>query len=103
MDVLTEVLRDARIRTAIYGRLELTAPWGVRVEPHPHLAFYAIARGGGVLDVRGGKLHLATGDLVFLRRGLGHAIKDHVRSRTAGVAEVCAERHGRCGGIVQYG
>jgi AraC-like DNA-binding protein len=103
MDVLTEVLRDARARTAIYGRLELTAPWGIRVERHRHLAFYAIARGGAVIEVLGKRIRLAAGDLVFLRDGLTHAVKDHPRSRAADVARVYAERHGRCGGTVQYG
>jgi hypothetical protein len=28
MDVLTDVLEAARIKSGLYGRLELTAPWG---------------------------------------------------------------------------
>lgn len=103
MDVLTEVLRDGRARCAIYGRLELTAPWGVRVEGASRLTFYAIARGGAVLEAKGTKLHLGVGDLVFLRKGLLHTLKDQPRSRAASVDEVYAQRGGRCGGLVQYG
>ena len=45
MDVLTQVIRSANIRSVIYGRLELSAPWGVRMEVHRHLLFYAVAQG----------------------------------------------------------
>jgi AraC-like DNA-binding protein len=103
MDVLTEVLRDGRTRTAIYGRLELRAPWGFRVDGTRHLSFYALARGVAVLDVGGSKIHLGAGDLVFLKKGLAHTVKDHPRSRAASIEQVYAERGGRCGGIVQYG
>ena len=103
MDVLTEVLRDGRTRTTMHGRLELTAPWGLRVGPQASLSFYALVRGSAVIDVEGTKLTLAAGDLVFLRHGLGHTLKDHPRSKAADVAQVYARRGGRCGGLVQYG
>lgn len=103
MDVLTEVLRDGRARTVIYGRLELTAPWGVRVDGARHLSFYALARGAAVLEIQRHKVHLGAGDLVFLHKGLAHTLKDHPRSRAASIDEVYAQRGGRCGGIVPYG
>lgn len=103
MDVLTEVIRSARTRTAIYGRLELTAPWGVRIEPRQNLALYAVVRGGAILDVGKERLALGVGDLVFIRPGLAHVVKDHPRSRAASVVEVYAQRGGRCGGLVAYG
>lgn len=103
MDVLTEVIRAGRPRTVVYGRLELTAPWGVRVDGARDFAFYAVARGAAVLEVRGKRLHLGTGDLAVLRKDLPHTIKDHVRSRASSVAKVYAQRGGRCGGIVHFG
>lgn len=103
MDVLTEVIRSANIRSVIYGRLELSAPWGVRMEVHRHLIFYAIAQGAPILEVRGKRITLGVGDLVFLREGTPHALKDHPRSRVASVDEVYAQRGGRCGGLVRYG
>ncbi|MCW5802118.1 MAG: AraC family transcriptional regulator [Deltaproteobacteria bacterium] len=103
MDVLTEVIRAGRPRTLVQGRLELTAPWGVRVDGARNLAFYAVVRGAVVLGVRDARIQLGAGDLVFLRKGLAHTIKDHVRSRASPVAQVYAQRGGRCGGIVQFG
>lgn len=103
MDVLTEVLRDARTRTAIHGRLELSAPWGLRATGASRMSFYAITRGAAVLGVKDHTLHCAAGDLVFVREGLAHTLKDHARSRAANIADVYAQRSGRCGGIVRYG
>ena len=54
-----------------------------RVEGAAHIAFYAVARGGGVLEVRGKRVHLGLGDLVFVREGVAHSLKDHPRSRAA--------------------
>ncbi len=103
MDVLTEVLRGGGSRTVIHGRLELTAPWGIRIDDTRSLSFYAVVRGAGVLDVGGTQLLLGAGDLVFLQRGLAHTLKDRGRSRAASLEEVFASRRGRCGGIVEYG
>lgn len=103
MDVLTEVIRSSRTRTAVYGRLELSAPWGFRMEPRPNLALYAVMRGSPVLEIGKRRLTLGVGDLVFLKPGLTYALKDHPRSRVASVEEVYAQRGGRCGGLVVYG
>jgi AraC-like DNA-binding protein len=103
MDVLTEVLRDARTRTAIHGRLELSAPWGIRATAAPRMSFYAVIRGAAVLASGRHTLRLAAGDLVFLREGLVHTLRDHVRSRVTNVADIYAKRSGRCGAIVRHG
>lgn len=107
MDVLTEVLRFARTSNQIYGRLELGAPWGMRVEGSAKLAFYAVSRGSAVLDTgkRRGRvpITLAAGDFVFVREHIPHTLKDDPKSRAVTVAEVYAQRGGRCGGLVSYG
>ncbi|MGK3996991.1 AraC family transcriptional regulator [Sorangium sp. So ce1024] len=103
MDVLTEALRSVQLRSQIYGRLELKAPWGMRIEGHDVTTFYAVSRGGCVLDAGGRRLTLAPGDVVFLRARLAHALRDRPGSRAASPEEVFAQRGGRCGGTVHYG
>jgi AraC-like DNA-binding protein len=103
LDVLTEALRDVRLRSQIYGRLELKAPWGLRVESPKVTAFYALSRGGCVLEACGRRLTLAAGDVVFLRAGFAHTLRDRPGSRAVSPAELYAQRGGRCGGIVHYG
>jgi AraC-like DNA-binding protein len=103
MDVLTDLLRGVRSRNQIYGRLELSAPWGIRVEGTSRFAFYAVSRGSAYLSHGKTTVHLVAGDIVFVREGLPHTLKDHPRSRAASVVEVYAQRDSRCGGIVRYG
>lgn len=103
MDVLTDVLRGVRYANQIYGRFELSAPWGMRVPSPGRLSFYAVSRGTCVLEADKKRFDLGTGDLVLLRAGLSHTIKDHARSRTVSAEEIYAQRGGRCGGLVRYG
>ena len=70
MDVLTDVLEAARMKSGLYGRLELTAPWGLsfdRGAPH----FCVVTRGTCWLEVEGtpDPIQLGGGDLVFLPKG----------------------------------
>lgn len=103
MDVLSEALRSIQLRSQIYGRLELKAPWGMRIEAPPVTSFYALSRGGCLLETRDRRLTLAAGDVVLLRAGLSHTVRDRPGSRVVSTAEVYAQRGGRCGGIVHYG
>src|SRR5262245_53356010 len=106
MDVLAETLRSVHLRSRIYGRLELKAPWGMRLlgseRPEAHRAeplFYAVSRGNCLLEIEGKRVPLAGGDFVFILGGTSHILKDAPKSRVATVAEVYAQRGGRCGGI----
>ena len=65
------------MKSGLYGRLELTAPWGLsfdRAAPH----FYVVTRGTCWLDVQGAAdpIQLGGGDFVLLPKGGRHAIKD---------------------------
>jgi len=109
MDVLTDVLEAARLKSGIYGRLELTAPWGLsfdRAAPH----FYVVARGTCWLeaDGEGDPIQLGGGDFVLLPKGGPHAIKDAPATRALPVEQVfgsCdrAKSDAQPGGIVRYG
>ena len=77
MDVLTDVLEAARLKSGLYGRLELTAPWGLRfdcVDQHSYL----VARGCAGSKWRGvdSPIQLDGGDLVLLPKGRPHTLKD---------------------------
>src|SRR5262245_60879641 len=108
MDVLTDVLESVHVRSLIFGRLEFTAPWGLRMDGG-HASFYVITRGACWLEVEGQDraLSLAGGDFVLLPNAPPHVIRD---SRTtpplpkAEVFESC-RRSGGCqpGGILRYG
>jgi AraC-like DNA-binding protein len=79
VDVLTDVVESVRLTSAIHGRWEFSAPWGVDMRGWPnHACFYVVTRGTAWIDAEGldAPLHVAGGDFVLLARGQRHAIKD---------------------------
>ncbi|MDC3954485.1 AraC family transcriptional regulator [Polyangium jinanense] len=103
MDVLADVLRGLHLRTKVYGRLEMRAPWGMRVDKPGHALFYAVSRGSCLLEVDGARIPLSGGDFVFLLGGSSHVLRDCPGTRPMPVAEIYAIRGGRCGGLVHHG
>src|SRR5260221_6248883 len=100
MDVLTDVLRAVRLRSHVYGRFELTAPWGMRLDEGGAPAFHFVSRGSCRLEVDaggaaachpvpdGGVVSLADGDFVFLPHGHGHVLRDARDTRAVPVDEL---------------
>lgn len=103
MDVLADVLRHVRLKSRIFARYEMTAPWGMKIKTCDHPLFYAVSRGGGTLSVGGTKLSLAAGDFVFLPPGAAFDIRDRPSSRAIPIERIYATRGGRCGGILRFG
>lgn len=108
MDVLTDVLESVHVRSLIVGRLEFTAPWGLKMTGGVP-GFYVVTRGMCWLEVEGldEPVQLAGGDFVVLPKGQAHVIRDSRRTRALPAAEVlksCSNRQ-RCqpGGVFKYG
>ena len=89
VDVIGEILEAVHLRTAIFGKIDLGAPWRLRVPERDYLSFYVIARGSAWLDLRGvrtrpargaAELPLSTGDAVILPLGSAHELRDVERS-----------------------
>ena len=99
-DVMSEVLDAVHLTTAVFGRVELGAPWHLRISERPYLSFYVIARGSAWLtvdDARAARGHdgesgggcdgsgpravpLSLGDAVLLPRGSAHTLRDAAQS-----------------------
>jgi AraC-like DNA-binding protein len=82
-DILADLLSSLRLRTLVYGRVELRAPWGLRFPDQPDAAsLYVIARGGAQLEMersgsRGPQTGLlAAGDVALLPEGGPHVLRD---------------------------
>lgn len=86
VDVIGEILEAVHLRTAIFGKLELGAPWRLRIPEREYLSFYVVARGSAWLDIPNTRAHgaleipLSTGDAVLLPHGSGHELRDVDRS-----------------------
>src|SRR5450755_2141933 len=78
MDVLTDVLETVRVVAACYGRLEATAPWGIRVRASEDAKFHVVLSGHARLLVDGTDepIELSEGDIVALPHGHAHSLID---------------------------
>ena len=78
MDVLTDIVRILRLRSEVYGRLELSEPWGLRIDPACSALFLAVDRGGCWLEAAHyGPVSLAGGDFVFLHVREASVLSSH--------------------------
>ncbi|MGH9317548.1 MAG: AraC family transcriptional regulator [Thermoanaerobaculia bacterium] len=109
MDVLTDVLEAVHLKSLFYGRLELTAPWGLRMDGG-RPGFYVVTRGTCWLEVENVEepVQLAGGDFFLLLRGQAHAVKDSRETSTLPVADVLGKCSGggkgcQPGGVRHYG
>jgi AraC-like DNA-binding protein len=90
LDVVGEVLGAVHLTTAVFGRLELGAPWRLRVPAHGYLSFYVVARGSAWIEVgdegpgsgdrERRSVALSAGDAVLLPQGSAHRLRDADRS-----------------------
>ncbi|MGH8623531.1 MAG: cupin domain-containing protein, partial [Burkholderiales bacterium] len=90
-----EILEAVHLRTAIFGKLELGAPWRLKLPAREYLSFYVMARGNAWLDLSPGgarpahgakPIALSTGDAVILPLGSAHELRDADRSDIPGTS-----------------
>jgi AraC-like DNA-binding protein len=100
-DPISQILRVVRIRTTVYCRSLMGAPWGFGVEAHGNPAFHVVTTGTCWLEVDGEPDHLAlgAGDLVILPTGRRHWMRDDPDSPATELEEILAatplDGHGR--------
>jgi AraC-like DNA-binding protein len=118
VDVIAEVLGAVHLTTAVFGRMELGAPWRLRIPERDYLSFYVVARGGAWLELPDvaapdgtsagaapQAIALSAGDAVLLPRVSAHVLRDANRSEAPpldfdyeGCPRVTAGHVGRYGG-----
>jgi AraC-like DNA-binding protein len=77
-DVVSELLRSVRVRSTVWCRSELRAPWGFGADGGGTAAFHVVTAGHCWLQVEedGAQLELNAGDLVVLPTGRRHWLRD---------------------------
>ncbi len=110
MDVLTDVVESVHLTSAVHGRWELSAPWGLEFDGWPaHACFYVVTRGTAVIEVDGLEAPLQVGgsEFVLLAKSQRHTIKDHAATKSMPVTQVvdgCSpRRHCQPGGVFEHG
>ena len=76
-DPLAETLHLLRLTGALYGRSELTAPWGIALPPiGDTMMFHIVMTGSCVLDFGDGEaVTLERGSLALVPHGAGHNLR----------------------------
>jgi AraC-like DNA-binding protein len=93
-----------QVRSVVYCRSALGAPWGFRVASSPAAKFHLVLRGTAVLTVEAGEdVALAAGDLVLLPHGSGHVIGDRARSRVRRLDRILEDHPADASGTMHYG
>lgn len=92
-DPVSQVLRLLRVRSSVYCRSVMGAPWGFGVEPHGNPAFHVVTAGSCWLEVHGDpqQIPLETGDLVILPIGSRHWMRDDPDSPATELEEILSE------------
>jgi AraC-like DNA-binding protein len=77
-DVVSDILRSVRVRSTVWCRSELRAPWGFGTDAHETAAFHVVTAGRCWLEVQGdgAQRRLDAGDLVVLPTGRRHWLRD---------------------------
>jgi len=83
-DVLSDVLGSLGLRSRLFCRSQLAAPWTMSFAAGALSHFHIIERGGVWLLRRGhAPLALAAGDLLVIRRGTAYQLSDEPAAHTA--------------------
>jgi AraC-like DNA-binding protein len=98
------MLDAVRVRSAVYCRSQLGAPWGFRVAGSPQAKFHLVLSGSATLSIDvGDEVVLQGGDLALLSRGSGHVMRDRRRSRVRRLDEILEDHPVDASGTMHYG
>jgi AraC-like DNA-binding protein len=103
VDPITDIFTAMRVESVLYGRIELTAPWGLRFEKGEYACFGTVARGNAWLTVAGQAqpVALTGGDCFCLfAQSHVHTLADDPKTSAVAMQEVVQTK---CGGVIRYG
>src|SRR5262245_53478229 len=83
-DLLSEVLSAISLRSVVFCRCEMRAPWGIRAPQRDMTGFHAFTDGRCRLVMNEPKMDLevAAGDLLLFPHGHAHVMSDPPTART---------------------
>ncbi len=77
-DLVTEILSSVTLRTVVFGRAELRAPWGLHVDLPGRAVFHIVLRGECWLSFDGANpLQIGCGDTILFPQAGAHDMNDH--------------------------
>ncbi|MBV8833000.1 MAG: AraC family transcriptional regulator [Acidobacteriaceae bacterium] len=103
MDPITDVFTAMRVDSLVYGRIELTAPWGLRFDKGDYACLGTVARGNAWLTVEGREqpIALAGGDCFCLfAQSHEYTLGHHPQALAANMEDVARTK---CDGVIRHG
>ena len=101
--LFADLLQSVRLRSSVYFRPELRAPWGFRVADHG-TAFHIVADGECWVQVTGAEeVELVAGDFVVIPRGDAHIMRDSAGSTIVDFFELAANSAPDSKGVFRAG
>jgi AraC-like DNA-binding protein len=92
-DDLSELLERINVRSVVYCRSDLGAPWGFRVDGSAAAKFHLVLDGQATLtldDPGRASVELTAGDLALLAHGSGHLVQDRGDSPAPPLTDILA-------------
>lgn len=81
MDALSTVLEATSLKSIVYNKADMAAPWGLDIIQDANSQFWRLISGSCVIGSPDGRIvELAEGDLVFVPHGSAHWVADSVTS-----------------------
>ena len=81
MDALSTILEATRLRSVVYSKFPLAAPWGLDVVKDENSQFWRLVSGNCTLGSPDGRIiEMLEGDLIFVPHGSAHWIADKAAS-----------------------
>jgi AraC-like DNA-binding protein len=98
------MLDAIQVRSVVYCRSELGAPWGFRVGESPQAKFHLVLGGTATLKVDSGdEVTLGAGDLALLAHGSGHVMRDSLTSPVRHLDRILYDNPVDGAGVMHYG
>ena len=92
IDLLSEVLRNISLQSAVLSTCELRGSWGFTKQAVAAAPFHVVASGSCYIEVEGGSpVALAHGDLVILPHGHAHAVLSQPKAPRTEFSEILKE------------
>src|SRR6516225_6241972 len=103
-DEVSTMLDAIQVRSVVYCRSELGAPWGFRVAGSPRAKFHLVLSGAALLDSGTAEpAPLGSGDLALLPHGSGHVMRDRSTSRVRHLDRILEDHPVDASGTMRYG
>ncbi|PIK13503.1 AraC family transcriptional regulator [Halobacteriovorax sp. JY17] len=105
MDILSDILNHLDMKTSLYFRTDLTAPWGVNVPAYKNVArFHIVLSGSFWFSTEGQEsFKVSPGDIILVPHGKEHTLRDNPKSDVHSLNDVIEGAEYKAGELLKYG